>query len=142
MVCVASSKSDLLPARVGLRQGCPTQTVASPVSSGFGIPSLPFADDVVLVSSSNSDPQLALEWFAAKCETAGMRRLWVNTGIVCGSADTVLGCCGEERAEPEGKALSLPVNTFQSSPMVVGSEQKNEFANTSDQKFPSQGGWA
>ena len=29
--------------------------------------SLPFADDVVLLASLNSDLQLALGWFAAKC---------------------------------------------------------------------------
>ena len=43
---------------------------------GFGglrIPSLLFADDVVLLSSSNSDLQLSLGGFAVECEAARMR---------------------------------------------------------------------
>ena len=32
-----------------------------------------FADDVVLLASSEHDLQRALEWFAAKCEAVGMR---------------------------------------------------------------------
>ncbi|KAI3360043.1 hypothetical protein L3Q82_014376 [Scortum barcoo] len=37
------------------------------------ISSLLFADDVVLLTSSNQDLQHALGWFAAECEVAGMR---------------------------------------------------------------------
>ena len=40
--------------------------------SGLWIPSLLFADDVVLFDSSNSDLHLALGGFAAECEAAGM----------------------------------------------------------------------
>ena len=43
---------------------------------GFGdlwIPSLLFADDVVLLASWNSDLQLSFGRFAAECEAAGMR---------------------------------------------------------------------
>ena len=40
---------------------------------GSQIPSLLFADDVVLLASSNSDLQLSLAWFATKCQAVGMR---------------------------------------------------------------------
>ncbi len=40
---------------------------------GLRIPSLLFADDVVLLMSSNNDLQLSLGQFAAECEAAGMR---------------------------------------------------------------------
>ena len=40
---------------------------------GFQIPSLLFADDVVLLGSSNRDPLLALGRFVFECEAAGMR---------------------------------------------------------------------
>ena len=89
LVRVAGSKSDLFPVRVGLCQGCPLSPVLfivfmdrisrrSRVGEGveFGgrrISSLLFADDVVLLASSNSDLQLLLGQFAAECEAAGMR---------------------------------------------------------------------
>ena len=41
--------------------------------NGLRISSLLFADDVVLLVSSNSDLQLAMGLFAAECEAAGMR---------------------------------------------------------------------
>ena len=40
---------------------------------GLRIPSLLFADDVVLLVSMNSDLQLALGRFVAECEAAGVR---------------------------------------------------------------------
>ena len=64
-----------------------------------------------------------------------------------------LQCCGlctdprcEEEAKPEGEALDLLVN-LRSDPhlwsRVVGSDRKNEIANTSGQnEFPPQGVWA
>ena len=89
LVRVAGSKSDLFPVGVGLRQGCPLSPVLfivfmdrisrrSRVGEGIGfgggrISSLLFADDVVLLASSNSDLQLSLGRFAAECEAAGMR---------------------------------------------------------------------
>uniref|UniRef100_A0A8C9VV72 ribonuclease H n=1 Tax=Scleropages formosus TaxID=113540 RepID=A0A8C9VV72_SCLFO len=89
LVRIASSKSDLFPVHVGLRQGCPLSPILfiifmdriSRRSQGtegvcFGgrrISSLLFADDVVLLASSNQDLQCALEKFAAECEAAGMR---------------------------------------------------------------------
>ena len=39
---------------------------------GLGIPSLLFADDVVLLASSNTDLQLAFGWFAVECEVIGV----------------------------------------------------------------------
>uniref|UniRef100_A0A3P9I175 Reverse transcriptase domain-containing protein n=1 Tax=Oryzias latipes TaxID=8090 RepID=A0A3P9I175_ORYLA len=83
------SKSDLFPVHFGLRQGCPLSPVLfivfmdrisrrsqGPEGIWFGdhrISSLLFADDVVLLASSNRDLQRALGRFAAECEAAGMR---------------------------------------------------------------------
>ena len=80
MVCTAASKSDPFPVGVGLHQGRPLSVVlfkllmdkisrCSEAAEGVGfgdlrIPSLLFADDVVLLASSNSDLQ---------CEAAEMR---------------------------------------------------------------------
>ena len=89
LVRIAGSKLDTFLVRVGLRQGCPLSPILfiifmdriSRCSQGvegvrfgdFRIGSLIFADDVVLLASSGRDLQLSLEWFAAKCEAAGMR---------------------------------------------------------------------
>ncbi|KAK0152855.1 LINE-1 reverse transcriptase [Merluccius polli] len=89
LVHIAGNKSDLFPVRVGLRQGCPLSPILfiifmdriSRHSQGvegvrFGdlrIGSLLFADDVVLLASSDRDLQLSLDRFAAECEAAGMR---------------------------------------------------------------------
>lgn len=89
LVCIAGSKSDLFPVRVGLRQGCPLSTVLfiifmdrisrrsqGPEGVRFGdhrISSLLFADDVVLLIPSNQDLQRALGRFEAECEAAEMR---------------------------------------------------------------------
>ena len=89
LVRIAGNKSDLFPVRVGLRQGCPLSPILfiifmdriSRHSQGvegvrFGdlrIRSLLFADDVVLLASSDRDLQLSLDQFAAECEAAGMR---------------------------------------------------------------------
>ncbi|KAJ0019143.1 hypothetical protein NQD34_006712 [Periophthalmus magnuspinnatus] len=88
-VRIASSKSDLFPVHVGLRQGCPLSPVLfiifmdrisrrsqGPEGVWFGnhrILSLLFADDVVLMASSSQDLQQALGRFVAKCEAAGLR---------------------------------------------------------------------
>uniref|UniRef100_A0A672FD98 Reverse transcriptase domain-containing protein n=1 Tax=Salarias fasciatus TaxID=181472 RepID=A0A672FD98_SALFA len=89
LVRIAGSKSDLFPVHVGLRQGCPLSPVLfiifmdrisrcsqGPEGVRFGdhrISSLLFADDVVLLASSNQDLQHALGRFAAECEATGMR---------------------------------------------------------------------
>ena len=89
LVRIAGSKSDLFPVHVGLRQGCPLSPVLfitfmdrisrrsqGPEGVWFGnhrISSLLFADDVVLLASSNQDLQRALGRFAAECEAAGMK---------------------------------------------------------------------
>ena len=89
LVRIAGNKSDLFPVRVGLRQGCPLSPILfiifmdriSRHSQGiegvrFGdlrIGSLLFADDVVLLASSDRDLQLSLDRFTAECEAAGMR---------------------------------------------------------------------
>ena len=52
----------------------------------------------------------------------------------------------EERAEPEGNTFNLLVNLPLNSHLwswALGSDQKNEIANTSNRnELPSQGGWA
>uniref|UniRef100_A0A8C6KZX9 Reverse transcriptase domain-containing protein n=1 Tax=Nothobranchius furzeri TaxID=105023 RepID=A0A8C6KZX9_NOTFU len=89
LVRIAGSKSGLLPVRVGLHQGCPlspilfitfrdrisrcSQGVEGIRFGGLRIRSLFFADDVILLASSERDLQLSLERFAAECEAAGMR---------------------------------------------------------------------
>uniref|UniRef100_A0A8C6NIQ5 Reverse transcriptase domain-containing protein n=1 Tax=Nothobranchius furzeri TaxID=105023 RepID=A0A8C6NIQ5_NOTFU len=89
LVRIAGSKSGSFPVRVGLRQGCPlspilfitfmdrisrcSQGVEGIRFGGLRIRSLLFADDVVLLASSERDLQLSLERFAAECEAAGMR---------------------------------------------------------------------
>ncbi len=89
LVRIAGSKSDLFPVHVGLRQGCPLSPVLfiifmdrisrssqGPEGVGFGehaISSLLFADDVVVLATSDQDLQHALGRFAAECEAAGMR---------------------------------------------------------------------
>ena len=86
---MAGNKSDLFPVRVGLHLGCPLSPILfiifmdriSRHSQGvegvrFGdlrIGSLLFADDVVLLASSDCDLQLLLDQFAAECEAARMR---------------------------------------------------------------------
>ncbi|KAK0154090.1 LINE-1 retrotransposable element ORF2 protein [Merluccius polli] len=82
LVRIAGNKSDLFPVRVGLRQGCPLSPILfiifmdriSRCSQGvegvrFGdirIGSLLFADDVVLLASSDRELQLSLDRFAAE----------------------------------------------------------------------------
>uniref|UniRef100_A0A8C9SX65 ribonuclease H n=1 Tax=Scleropages formosus TaxID=113540 RepID=A0A8C9SX65_SCLFO len=89
LVRIAGSKSDLFPVHVGLCQGCPLSPILFIIFmdrisrrgqgtegvcfGGRRISSLLFADDVVLLASSNQDLQRALERFAAECEAAGMR---------------------------------------------------------------------
>ncbi|KAJ0004772.1 hypothetical protein NQD34_010986 [Periophthalmus magnuspinnatus] len=88
-VHIAGSKSDLFPVHVGLRKGCPLSPVLfiifmdrisrcsqGPEGVWFGnhrISSLLFADEFVLMASSNQGLQQALGRFAAECEVAGMR---------------------------------------------------------------------
>ncbi len=89
LVRIAGSKSDLFPVHVGLWQGCPLSPVLfiifmdrisrrsqGPEGVGFGdhaISSLLFADDVVVLATSDQDLQHALGRFAAECEVVGMR---------------------------------------------------------------------
>ncbi|TWW81631.1 hypothetical protein D4764_01G0014460 [Takifugu flavidus] len=97
------------------------------------IGSLLFADDVVLLASSACDLQRSLDRFAAACEAAGMKistskseamvlnrkkvecLLWVKEEILpqveeFNNADSAPVRSGEERAEPKGEALDLPVD--------------------------------
>ena len=48
-----------------------SQVVEGVGFSDLWIPSLLFAEDVILLASSNSDLQLSLGRFAAECEAAG-----------------------------------------------------------------------
>uniref|UniRef100_A0A8C6P3P0 Reverse transcriptase domain-containing protein n=1 Tax=Nothobranchius furzeri TaxID=105023 RepID=A0A8C6P3P0_NOTFU len=89
LVRIAGSKSGSFPVRVGLHQGCPlspilfitfmdrisrrSQGVEGIRFGGLRIRSLLFADDVVLLASSECDLQLSLERFTAECEATGMR---------------------------------------------------------------------
>merc|ERR1712240_728193 len=80
----------MFPVRVGLRRGCALSPILFLIImdrisrhsqagvtglqyGGLRIPSLLFADDVVLMASSACDLQLSLGRFAAECEAAGMR---------------------------------------------------------------------
>ena len=88
-VRILGSKSDSFPVGVGLRQGCTFSPILFVIfmdrisrrSRGeeglqFGvlrISSLLFADDVVLLASSDCDLQHSLDRFAAEGEAAGMR---------------------------------------------------------------------
>jgi len=87
-VRIIGIKSDTFPVDVGLRQGCPSSPVLfvifmyriSRPSLGvehvrfgsLGIASLLFADDVVLLASSDRGLRHSLGHFAAECEAAGM----------------------------------------------------------------------
>ncbi|TWW62299.1 hypothetical protein D4764_04G0009460 [Takifugu flavidus] len=89
LVQIAGCKSDSLPVRVGLHQGCPlspvlfltfmdrisrrSQGVEGVEFGGQKISSLLFADDIVLLAPSNRDLQHMLGRFATECEAAGMR---------------------------------------------------------------------
>lgn len=88
LVRIAGRKSDMFPVHVGLCQGCPLSRIlfiifmdrisssrqgAEGVIFGGCKISLLFADNVVLLASSNQDLQRALERFTAECEVAGMR---------------------------------------------------------------------
>ncbi len=89
LVRIAGRKSDLFPVHVGLQQGCPLSPVLfiifmdrisrrsqGPEGVGFGdhaISSLLFADDVVVLATSDQDLQHALGRFSAECEAVGMR---------------------------------------------------------------------
>ena len=80
LVRIAGGKPDLFPVRVGPCQGCPLspvlftifidrisrrcQVVEGVRFGGLQIPSPLFADDMVLLGSSNSDLQLSLGQFA------------------------------------------------------------------------------
>ena len=60
----------------------------------------------------------------------GRREREINRLI--GAASAV--CCGEERAEPEGKALCSPVNLCSNPHLcsrTMSSDQKNEIVDTS-----------
>lgn len=73
-----------------------------------------------------------MEWETARCS---VRITEVATPV----------CHGKERAELEGKALNFPISR-PSYPHLwlrpVGSDRKNEIANTSGHVFPPHGGWA
>uniref|UniRef100_A0A8C6LCZ4 Reverse transcriptase domain-containing protein n=1 Tax=Nothobranchius furzeri TaxID=105023 RepID=A0A8C6LCZ4_NOTFU len=89
LVSIAGSKSGSFPVRVGLHQGCPfspilfitfmdrisrcSQGVEGIRFGGLRIRSLLFADDVVLLASSERNLQHSLQRFEAECEAAGMR---------------------------------------------------------------------
>ena len=88
-VRILGTKSSTFSVGVGLRQGCPLSPILFVIfmdrisrrsrgeeSVRFGdlrIASLLFADDVVLLATSDRDLQHALGRFAAECEAVGMR---------------------------------------------------------------------
>ena len=88
-VRILGAKSSTFSVGVGLRQGCPLSPILFVIfmdrisrrsrgeeSVRFGdlrIASLLFADDVVLLATSDRDLQHALGRFAAECEAVGMR---------------------------------------------------------------------
>ena len=48
---------------------------------------------------------------------------YLGRGSVCSDADSLPFCCGEERAEPKGKALCLPVD-LRHEPQIVTERMK------------------
>ena len=115
LVHIAGSKSDQFAVRVGFHQGSlrfwtifmDRISRCSQVVEGvrfIGLCSLLFADDVVLLTSSNNVLQVSLGWFAVECEAAGMRISTSKSEVYCGEERA------EERAELVGKALNLWVN--------------------------------
>ena len=117
MVCIAGSKSDLFPVRVGLHQSCASSPVlfilfmdrisrrshaAEGVKfGGLWIPSLLFADDMVLLASFKSDLQLSLRWFAAEFETVGTR-------ITASKSEVIVLSQKRVNYPPPGRRESLP----------------------------------
>ncbi len=113
---------------VGLHQGCPLSQILFMIfmdwisrrswreesvwSGDLRIASLLFADDVVLLVTSDCDHQYALERFAAECEAVGMRLSTSKSEamILFRKKVGVVPDGGEEGAEPEGKAFDLPVD--------------------------------
>lgn len=89
LVCIAGSKSDSFPVRVGLDQSCPLSLVLLITFIGrivrcnrgnegiqFGdliITSLFITDDVVPLASLSRDLQLSLEWFSVDLEVVEMK---------------------------------------------------------------------
>ena len=88
-VWVLGSKLDSFPVGVGLHQGCALSLILFVIFmdrisrrsrggeglqfNGLRIPSLLFADDVVLMVPSACDLQHSLDRFTAECEVTGMR---------------------------------------------------------------------
>ncbi|TKS65465.1 putative 149 kDa protein ORF 2 [Collichthys lucidus] len=155
LVRIAGSKSDLFPVRVGLPQGCPlspvlfitfmdrisrrSQGVEGLRFGGLRIGSLLFADDLVLLASSERDLQLSLEQFAAECEAAGMR---ISTSK---SETMVLSRKRVECSLRVGDEILPQVEEFKYLGVLFTGEgrMEREIANTSGRnELPSQGGWA
>jgi len=79
----------------------------------------------------------------------GRKGAWDGSAVwygICSDVDAVLGCCGEEGAEPEGKAFNLLVHLRPNPHLwswALGNDCKNEVTDTSSRnELPQRGGWA
>jgi len=109
------------------------------------ISSLLFADDVVILATSDRDLQHALGWFAAECEAVGMR---VGTSkseamVLCRKRVECSLRVGSELLPQAKEFKYLGVLFTSKGRMEREMDRRIGVCSTSGQnEFPPQGGWA